>query len=81
MSLAILNRPAASGVERAVREHVGVVRGERLELVGRGDEGQAGEARRSRRRSGSAKCGLGVEPGADRGAALRQRIELRAASP
>ena len=58
-------------VERAVREHHRVVRGQRLELVRRGDEGQAGDlgdllgdllGEADRR----------VEAGADRGAALRQ---------
>ncbi len=42
-SLAILVSEAASVFERAVRVHEGVVGGERLELVGRGHEGMAGQ--------------------------------------
>ena len=51
MSLAILNSPAARLVERAVREDERVVRGERLELVRRRREGQAGQLRDLRRRT------------------------------
>ena len=66
-------------VDRAVAEHHGVVRGQRLELVRRGDEGQAGDG-------GDALGDLfgeadrRVEAGADGGAALRQFAAGRAAS-
>ena len=77
MSLAILKRPAASAVQRAVHEDERVMRGERLEFVRRGDEGQAGRSAPLRAAKASAKPVLRVEAGADRRAALRERIELR----
>ena len=43
MSLAILNRPAATVSSAPDMLDHGVVRGQRLELVRRGDEGQAGD--------------------------------------
>ena len=58
-----------------MREHDRVVRGERLELVRRADERQAGE-RGDPLGDQPGELRLGVEAGADRGAALRQRIEL-----
>ena len=44
-SLAIFISAAAERLQRAVQEHQRVVGGERLELVGRGDEGQPVYAR------------------------------------
>ena len=73
-----LEQVGGERVERAVREHVGVVRRQRLELVRRGDERQPGE-RGDLLRERLGELRLGVEAGADRGAALRQRIELLAA--
>ena len=43
MSLAILNSEAATVLMAPCAEHHGVVGGQRLELVGRGGEGQAGD--------------------------------------
>ena len=79
MSLAILNSAAAAALIAPWREHHGVVRGQRLELVGRGDERQAGD------RGDPLGHHLGeadrrVEAGADRGAALRQLHQAAAAS-
>ena len=51
MSLAILISDAATRLERAVSFDQGVVGGQRLELVGRGDEGQAGDLRDVLRRT------------------------------
>ena len=70
-----LEQPGGDRVERAVHEDIGVVRGERLELVRRADEGQAGD-RGDALGEQLGEFRLGVEAGADRGAALRQRIEL-----
>jgi hypothetical protein len=50
------------------------MRGQRLELVGRGGEGQAGD-RRDLFGDQLGEADRRVEPGADRGAALRQLIE------
>ncbi len=58
-----------------MREHDGVVRGQRLEFVGRGHEGQAGQ-RRDPLGDKLGKPRLGIEAGADRSAPLRQRIEM-----
>ena len=66
-------------VDGAVREHHGVVRGQRLELVGRGGERQLVMAA-MRSATFSAKPFGRVEAGADRGAALRQLHQRRAAS-
>ena len=58
-----------------MREHDRVVGGERFELVRRADERQT----RERGDLGGNKLGelrLGIEAGADRGAALGERIEL-----
>ena len=74
MSLAILNSAGRDRIQRAVREHQRVVRGQRLELVGRGDEGQPGQ-RGDPLGDALGELRLGIEPGADGGAALRQRIE------
>ena len=65
--------------ERAGREHEGVVRGERGELVRRRHERQAGELG-DLRRGASANPGGRVEPGADGGAADRQLVAARGAS-
>ena len=74
MSFAILNSPVATELDRAMRVDERVVRRERLEFVRRGDERQAGHRRNA---LGEEFCELrlGIQPGADRGAALRQRIE------
>ena len=58
-------------LERAVGEDERVVRGERLELVRRGDERVARQLRELRRRP-RRELGVGVEAGADRGAAEGQ---------
>src|SRR4051812_31294822 len=57
-----------------MREHQRVMRSQRLELVGRGDEGNSGKPGNL---FGDAfgELRLGVEPGADGGAALCQRID------
>jgi hypothetical protein len=74
MSLAILNRAAAAAVDGAVAEHHRIMRGQRLELVGRSDEGQAGDL-------GDffgnlfGKADRRVEAGADGGAALGEFAE------
>ena len=75
MSLAILNSPVGQRVERAMHEDIGVVRRQRLELVRRADEGQAGD-RGGALGEQAGEFRMRVEPGADRGAALRERIEL-----
>ena len=77
MSLAILNRRGGERCERALREDEGVVGGERLELVRRRGEGQPGQLGELARRSASANSRMGVEAGADRGAALGERVERR----
>ena len=74
MSLAILNRPVATAVSAPCTNTMRVMRGQRLELVRRGHEGQSGQ-RRDPLGDELRELRLGVEPGADRGAALRQRIE------
>jgi len=58
-------------VERAAHLDHAVVRGQRLKLVGGGDEGQPGVVPHLAR-DGDVKALLGVEAGAHRGAALRQ---------
>ena len=63
-----------------MREHDRVVRRQRFELVGRADEGQAGEPR-DPLGDPLGELRLGVESGADRSAALRERIELLQAQP
>ena len=50
------------------------MRRERLELVGRRDERQSGELG-DLGRKGVGETRVGVEPGADRGAALGQRVD------
>ncbi len=57
-----------------MREQQRILRGERLELVGRGNEGQPGRLRNFRGHGLAEALGR-VEPGADRGAALRQLVE------
>ena len=79
MSLAILNSAAAAALIAPWREHHRIVRGERLELVGRGDEGQAGD-RGDPLGDLLGEADRRVEAGADGGAALRQFASGRAAS-
>ena len=67
--------------KRAVHEHIGVVRGERLELVRRRAEGQAGDLGDLLGEALPAKPARAVEPGADGGAALRQLEQIVGASP
>src|ERR1700730_13797942 len=75
MSLAILNKPVAIEASRSLCEYDGVVRCERLELVLCAHEGQTCELGYPRGNE-LGELGLAVEPGAYRGAALRQRIKL-----
>src|SRR5215471_10722435 len=63
---------ASERIERAVDEHQSAVRGERLEFVARADEGKPGHARDGFGKQ-LGEAAVGIEPGADRGAALRQR--------
>ena len=63
-----------------MREHISIVARHQFEFVGRADERQLRDLRDlGRERLGEAF--LGVEAGADRGAALRQRIKLLEAKP
>ncbi|EAU43488.1 hypothetical protein R2601_23383 [Salipiger bermudensis HTCC2601] len=70
-----LEQRRGHGLERAREHHHGVMRGEGFELVGRGDEGQAGDLGHVRG-DGLAPALLGVEPGAHGGAALRQLVDV-----
>ena len=63
-------------LERAVREDQRVVPGERLELVGRGDERQA-EPRRQLGGDARTELRMRIQAGADRGAAEGQLAEVR----
>ena len=58
-----------------MREHQSPVRSERLEFVRRADEGQAGHAGDGFGKQLS-EAAIGIEAGADRGAALRQSVKL-----
>ncbi|MGB7980699.1 MAG: hypothetical protein WCF36_07885, partial [Candidatus Nanopelagicales bacterium] len=77
-----LEQPGGDRVDRAVNQHIGVVGGERFELVRRGGEGKLGKL-------GDLPCELfaefrlRVEAGADSGPALRQREQFlhRGAQP
>ena len=75
-----LEQVGGERVQRAMRERIGAVRGQRLELVRRADERQPGD-RRDLLRKQLGEARMRVEPGADRGAALRQRIELLERQP
>ena len=58
-----------------MHEHIGVVAGHVLELVGRADERQLGQLRDASR-EGLGELRLGIQPGADGGAALREGIKF-----
>ena len=69
-----LHQRGGQRLERAGRLHDRIVSGQRLELVGSGDERIAGEPR-DPRRGPLGKLRRRVEPGADRGAAQSQLIQ------
>ena len=69
-----LHQARSHGVERARHLHDRVVGGDGLELVLGGPEGKPGE-RGDFGREARIEAGLGVEPGADGGAALGERAE------
>src|SRR5664280_3158332 len=70
-----LEQRGGGGVERAVHEHIGVVTGHVLELVGSADKGKFCELSDAAR-EGLGEFRLGIEPGADRGAALGEGIKF-----
>ena len=75
-----LEQAGRERIERAVHRRIGVVRRQRLELVRRAHERQfrqLGDFRREQSR----KSRVGIEPGADRRSALRERIELAQRMP
>jgi hypothetical protein len=74
-SFAILVSEAASGLEGAVRVHHRVVAGQRLELVGRGHERMSHQVRELLR-DAHPELGMGVEAGADGGAAQGQLAQM-----
>ena len=71
-----LEQTRGQRIQRAGQFHFRVVHGERLELVRRRDEGQA---RFARHLIGEPlrKSGGGIEPGSDRGSALRKHVHAR----
>src|SRR6516162_108681 len=62
-------------IERTMGEHQRAMRRERLELVQRANERQPGHAGDARGKQ-LGETRVGIQSGADRGAALRQRIKL-----
>ena len=76
-SLAIFMSDAASVFSAPCACTSAVVRGQRLELVGRRDERQRPSACASSRRDARAELRMRVQPGADRGAAERQLAQVR----
>ena len=76
-SLAILVSARRQRLERPVGDDERVVRGEGLELVGRGDEGTPGQLGDHARPHRSPKPRGRVQAGADRGAAERELAQVR----
>ena len=71
-----LHQRSGDRLERPVREHQRIVRGERLELVGRAGERMAGQTRELLRDS-VREFGMRVESGADGGPSQRQLAQVR----
>ena len=71
-----LRQRGGQRLEPAVREHQRIVRGQRLELVGRAGEGMAGEPGQLLRHA-VGEFGVRVEAGAHRGTAQRQLAQVR----
>ncbi len=80
MSLAIFISEQASVLSAPLRHHERVVSGERGELVGRRNERQPGQ-RGDSLRGPLGELAMGVQPGADRGAADRELVDIGQAPP
>ena len=76
-SLAIFISARGQRLQRAVRVHERVVRGQRRELVRRGHERQAGQLARARAATRSRELRVRVQAGADRRAAERELAQVR----